>query len=207
MAVQLMDELKMESDVRRALARRDLVNLIQCDVSPDFVRDNEIEKVFAGNKVGFTRLASPEELVKLAADKSAGEKEAVVEDRDEKDDKKDAGPSLVEQRIAAKRAQRNAQQEPALQYTVEATPAQVEQIVNQLDKDRRRVSNLSFGMQEAGKARGALNQSPRRESPKSRVTNAARSKDAPPSVPAGQQPLLIWLRQTDDAKPAEPAQP
>jgi hypothetical protein len=56
---KLADSLKMDSNVPRALANKEQVNLIQCDVSSDFVAENQIEKVLASNKVPFKRAKAP----------------------------------------------------------------------------------------------------------------------------------------------------
>jgi hypothetical protein len=52
--------LYAETDLKRAIADREQVNLIQCDVTPAFLNENPLEKVLAGNKITYQRYAIPQ---------------------------------------------------------------------------------------------------------------------------------------------------
>jgi anti-sigma factor RsiW len=52
--------VKMDSNVKRALEGSVPVQVIQCDVSPEFIKDNRMERVLTSNSVSFTRLGEAE---------------------------------------------------------------------------------------------------------------------------------------------------
>ena len=158
----------MDSNVRRALKERELVNLIQCDVPPTYISENQLEKVLAGKKVTFQRFVVP-----TAADKK---------DADEKD-----VSALVQSKV----------QQPGVRYTVQATPEQVEQIVTELEQEqgRKRVSNLTLGLQVQNVAAKPQSQKPGAASDTARLNYLK------------QQPVMIYLRQIQAAQPAVPADP
>jgi hypothetical protein len=172
-AQRSVDALKMESNIGRALADREQVNFIQCDVSPDFLSDNKIEKVLVSNGLAFERSEGP--------------------------------ASAAEQSLAASDEDRKRLLDTQLRYSLQASPEQVEQIVNELEQEqgRKRVSNLTLGLQQAVANQRAGKRQNDKPAAASQAAQAQRQK---------QQALTIWLRQMDNVKmdnvkAAEPAKP
>jgi anti-sigma factor RsiW len=102
------------------------------------------------------------------------------------------------------RAQSELRSDDNLGYAVQATPEQVETIVIQLkeEQDRRRVSNLAVGLQQAP----AATESQSAAKPSAQQPRSLNAKDA-------EQPITIYLRkqgspqQAPAAAPAEAPQP
>ena len=165
----LVEALKLETNVRRALENREQVNFIQCDVSPDFISDNQIEKLLTGNSAKFVRLAEPE----------SGEQQ--------------------KQALAGAKFERKLQWRLELRYAVEATPAQVEGIVMDLEKERgrKRVSNLILGLQEPAPA----------DKLKIAKAGPGQKTDVYYLNFNKQQAVTIYLRQMDEPEPAAPDEP
>lgn len=164
---KFIDALKMETNVRRALENREQVNFIQCDVSPDFINDNQMEKLLTGNSAKFVRLAEP----------TSGEQS--------------------KRAVAGDKIDGKSQWRLELRYAVEATPAQVEKIVMDLEKERRlkRVSNMILGLQEQAPA------------DKAQVAKTESGQKADAYFLGKQQAIMIYLRQMDVPEPAAPAEP
>jgi hypothetical protein len=153
--------LKLETDVQRVLANTEQLKFLQCDVSPAFVADKQMEKTLVTNGVAVEGYAAPQQQAK---DQSR------VSSRQEKPDE--------------------------LRYTIEASPAQLGQIVVELEKEqsRQRVSNLRFALEEAPAGNKVA---AGRQSAAQRYNIQKQS----------QQGVTIYLRKMDGAKPAEPANP
>ncbi len=178
---QPVDNIMLDSNISRALKNRDQVLLIQCDVTPEFISKNELDKVLAGNKLQYHRV----------------------------------DVKAVDNEPNAEIPEQNAEQQAGVQYTVDATPEQVELIVNELEQEqgRRRVSNLQLGFQLRDLAT------------KPQAANAPPA-DAPTNTPAiapaepladdarqsdqslnffyklPEQPVTVYLRQAQPAPPA-----
>ncbi len=150
---------KLETDVRRVLENCEQLKFFQCDVSPDFVADKQMEKTLLANGVAVEGFPAPQQ------------------------------QSKDQSRVSIK------QEKPdEFRYFIEASPAQVGQIVVDLEKQqvRRRVSNLRFALEETP-AEDKL--SAGRQSASQRYNFQNQS----------QQGVTIYLRKMDAAKPAQPA--
>ncbi len=154
----------VETNIKRALEHRALVNLIQCDVTPAFLNENPLEQVLSGNKIAYERYAIPQADTKT---------NRAIQSQSELDSDDNLG------------------------YACEATPEQVELIVNDLVKEqnRRRVSNLVIGLQE-----------PREEAGAKADAKVAAEKLQLLEDRQAQQPVTIYLRKQAAGQQAEPAQ-
>ena len=121
---KIVEDLKLETDVRRALVNREQVNFIQCDVTPEFISDNQMEKVLSSNRAKFVRLAEPE----AAEDRVAPKKEGLSK------------PGLpLELRYSVE----------ATPVQVEKIVTELDE-----QRGRKRVSNMILGLQEQAPAAG-----------------------------------------------------
>ncbi|MGD9719977.1 MAG: anti-sigma factor [Pirellulales bacterium] len=164
-----LEKLQLDKNVRRALANREQVSVIQCDVSPGYINENQIEKVLASNKLQYRRYYLPQAI-------------------DQKDAPVQAPAPLAANALPA-----------GVQYSVDATPDQVEQIVTELEQQQNRgsVTNLSLGLQV-------------RSGPLKSAAPAAEKRAGIATVK--QQPVTIYLysadlKQQSQRVPGEPAAP
>ena len=189
--------VKLESNVQSALANRSQLNLIQCEVSPDYLRDKRLDKFLVTNSITYKKL----------------------------DEAQTTNYHLYFQAQQLEQAKKIPQApQPEALYAVEATPEQVELIVHELDRDRARVSNLSLGLQllpaeqQEGAPQAEASAAKAPAAPTMRKEAAAESRRAKLQ---SQQPVQIWLRQTlpggaaakpaaapaPEAEPVPPPQP
>jgi hypothetical protein len=204
--------VKLDSNVKRALDNRAQVQLLQCDVSPEFIKENGLERVLVNNKLDFTRLNEVQANLQRNA---IANQEAAPASQVEQWYAVEANPEQVkkivtdlEQEQARKRVSNLAVGLPEQLDTLDAFGEAKSQ--SGPAKDDKAAGARAMKAQQAPEPAQAANGRP------AAVENLSRqlSKDERTlPFPAEQRPILkfqkqppltIWVRAVDAAKPAAP---